>query len=99
MECTECEDSRASLNRRMDLWLKLTCEGFNGRVLPILSKRILAERRFNVIELCRKSDVKVYSMGVHCNRWPNVSLAKKNTQGVYFVVTRLCDECRKGCIH
>ena len=57
MECTECGDSRASTKRRMDLWLHLTCEGFNGRLLPILTKRIMAERRFNVVELCRKSDV------------------------------------------
>ena len=44
MECTECGDSRASIKRRMDLWLHLTCEGFNGRLLPILTKRIMARR-------------------------------------------------------
>ena len=56
-ECTECGDSRSSLKRRMDLWIKLTCEGFNGRVHDVLEKIFVARNKFNVVELCRKSDV------------------------------------------
>jgi hypothetical protein len=56
-ECMECGDSRASLKRRMDVWKTLTCEGFNGRVLVDLEKMFFERKKFNVVEICRKSDV------------------------------------------
>ena len=56
-ECMECGDSRTSLKRRMDLWITLTSEGFNGRVIDIMEKQILERKKFNVVEICRKSDV------------------------------------------
>ena len=56
-ECMECGDSRASFKRRMDLWINLTCVGFNGRVLVDLEKLFFERKKFNVVEICRKSDV------------------------------------------
>ncbi len=53
----EYGDSRASFKRRMDLWINLTCEGFNGRVLVDLEKMFFERKKFNVVEICRESDV------------------------------------------
>ena len=57
MECMECGDSRTSLKRRMDIWMHVTNHGFNGRVHDVMEKKYLARNKFNVVELCRKSDV------------------------------------------
>jgi hypothetical protein len=56
-ECMDCGDSRASLKRRMDMWITLTSEGFNGRVIEVMENKILESKKFNVVEICRKSDV------------------------------------------
>ena len=51
-ECMECGDSRSSFKRRMDLWITLTCEGFNGKVLVDLEKKFFERKKFNVVEIC-----------------------------------------------
>ena len=57
VECTDCGDSRTSLKRRMDIWINLTNHGFNGRVHDVIEKKFMVKNKFNVVELCRKSDV------------------------------------------
>jgi hypothetical protein len=42
---------------RKDIWLQLTCLGFKGKAVAELKKALMNRRRFNVIELARKSDV------------------------------------------
>ena len=39
-ECTDCDDSRTSLKRRMDIWINLTNHGFNGRVHDVIEKSL-----------------------------------------------------------
>ncbi len=56
-ECTDCGDSRTSFKRRMDIWIYLTNHGFNGRVHDVMEKKFMVMNKFNVVELCRKSDV------------------------------------------
>ncbi len=85
----ECGDGRASLNRRMDLWIILTSEGFNGRVMVVLEKKFNEMKKFNVVEICRKMKkfnvveicrkvmLKANSTGVLCNRFQIVSQEKK----------------------
>ena len=56
-ECTDCGDTRTSFKRRMDIWIYLTNHGFNGRVHDVMNKTFMVKNKFNVVELCRKSDV------------------------------------------
>ncbi len=41
----------------MDTWIHLTNHGFNGRVHDVMEKKFLYMNKFNVVKLCRKSDV------------------------------------------
>ncbi len=60
---TDCENTidignaRVSLKRRMEIWTNLTCHGFQGRVLATLEKQFFERKKFNVVEICRNSDV------------------------------------------
>jgi hypothetical protein len=60
---TDCEnttdvgDSRISLKRRMEIWTNLTCHGFQGRIMATMEKVFFERKKFNVVEICRKSDV------------------------------------------
>ena len=56
-DTTDIVDSRVSLNRRIDIWTNLTCHGFHGKVMESLGKKFFERKKFNVVEICRKSDV------------------------------------------
>ncbi len=49
--------ARVSLKRRMEIGTNLTCHGFQGRVMATLEKQFFERKQFNVVEICRKSDV------------------------------------------
>ena len=53
-----CEgEERIGVNTRSDIWLKLTSICFKGKVMADLERLLLERRRFDVVELARKSDV------------------------------------------
>ncbi len=56
-DTTDIGDSRVSLKRRMEIWTNLTCHGFQGKVMASLEKEFFQRKKFNVVEICRKSDV------------------------------------------
>ena len=56
IDSSESGPSRASLKRRMDIWIDLSSHGFNGKVKEILEKQFYDRAKFNVVEICRKSD-------------------------------------------
>jgi hypothetical protein len=42
--------SRASLNRRMDIWIDLSSHGFNGKVKKTMEKQFYERAKFNVVK-------------------------------------------------
>ena len=56
-DTTDIGDARVSLKRRMEIWTNLTCHGFQGKVIEALEKKFFERKKFNVVEICRKSDV------------------------------------------
>ncbi len=67
IECTERGQSRASFKRRKDLWIDLTTHAFNGLALKAMEKQFYERAKFNVVEICRKSDCESQLMPVHCS--------------------------------
>jgi hypothetical protein len=58
--CTslDCEgQERSGALTRSDIWLKLTSTCFKGKVIADLERMLKERRRFDVVELARKSDV------------------------------------------
>ena len=56
-ETTDLGDSRVSLKRRMEIWTNITCHGFQGRIMATLEKEFFERKKFNVVEILRKSDI------------------------------------------
>ncbi len=53
-----CEgEDRIGLKTQSDIWLKLTSICFEGKVIADLERLLKERRRFDVVELARKSDV------------------------------------------
>jgi hypothetical protein len=94
----ECGDSRASFKRRMDLRINLTCVGFNGRVLVDLEKLFFERKKFNVVEICRKSDVDSQFNGRALQSVSDCEPGKQNTTVVCFVVILHLGAHRIRCI-
>jgi hypothetical protein len=53
----EVTDDRTSLKMREALWYEIIVRGFTGRVLDKLDKALRKRRRFDVVEMARRSDV------------------------------------------
>jgi hypothetical protein len=47
------------MKKRMEIWTQLTCHGFQGRVMETLETEFFKRKKFNVVEICRKSDVRM----------------------------------------
>jgi hypothetical protein len=51
------DNERVSLKMREDIWYKLTCLGFKGKVLKKMEQGWKKLHKFDVVELARRSDV------------------------------------------
>ena len=70
-------EPRSSLKRRIEIWTNLTCHGFQGRVMETLEKEFFKRKKFNVVEICRKSDVDSQFNAVALQSMANCESGKK----------------------
>jgi hypothetical protein len=98
-DTTDIGDARVSLKRRREIWINLTCHGFEGRVMASLEKQFFERKKFNVVEICRKSDVESQFNADPYNQWRIANPAKRNILVACYVVMPLFDGRRRRCIN
>jgi hypothetical protein len=67
----------------MEIWTQLTWHGFQGKVIAALEKDFFNRKKFNVVEICRKSDVESQFNAVALQSMANCESGKKKyTRGL-----------------
>jgi hypothetical protein len=82
-EDTDVQGSRVSMRKRMEIWTQLTWHGFQGKVIAALEKDFFNRKKFNVVEIMRKSDVESQFNAVALQSMANCESGKKKyTRGL-----------------
>jgi hypothetical protein len=87
---------RVSFKTRLEIWLEIAFRGFKGEAMDALEKAFKKASKFDVVELARRSDVKVNSMRHRLVLLRTANWVKKNTKEDCCVVMQHFDVLKNG---